>query len=159
MSIQTEIERRFLLKKAPSLVTPDQIIFIQQWYKESTAGIVRYRQSKVYKGELTYEKIIKRNIDKGVNTEEHFNITKENFEEEIADSNLFLPCIRKTRNIYFRNGFKFEVDTFDSLALVICEVELIDIAQQIQFPNFISSLIIKEITGEKEFSNYSLASV
>lgn len=153
--IQTEIERRFLLKRAPSK-EPINKIYIRQYYDVTENGDVeRWRESQDKNG-LVYERIIKRSISSGINTEEHFSVDYISFLNKIQQTKK-LKSTSKIRHIYEENGLKFEIDVFVGMDLVICEVELKNIDEEIIFPDFIKNLIIKEVTGEKEFSNYNLS--
>lgn len=151
-----EIERRFHLMRLPDFTT--EILWIEQYYNPLENGdIKRYRQTKnTYTKEVTFEEIIKRNLSKGINEEEHFEISKEEFKyNTLGIRNL--KYIGKYRYIYRIKNFKFEIDKFHNIDLIICEVELPSIDTEIIFPDFIKELVIKEITGEQEYSNYNLA--
>lgn len=160
-----EIERRFLLKDTPNHKYIDEAerYRIHQFYLKPTheiEGVIRYRMtcslavSKVGI-ERRYEKIIKTKIEKGVNKESDIKIISEKEFEEAQKS--AIKVIYKVREVYSYNGLKFEVDDFKNPKLVICEVELKQIDQEIIFPDFIKELILLEITGMDQFSNYNLA--
>lgn len=151
-----EIERRFLLIDAPKNTFNERLL-ICQWFKETNEGIFRFRKVTNFTNqELWFEKIKKVQIEPGVNEETIFEIDRNNFlpySEEIPLQ------IKKHRYIYHRNGLKFEIDVFQDIKLVILEVELNDKNDEIIFPDFIQELIIKEITDQREFSNYNLAKI
>lgn len=156
-NIQTEIERRWILKNVPTIKW-DKVIDIKQFYIPSINGMGNLRLRFNYdhnSGELiNYETIIKANIGYGTNTEQHQDISKGDAFELLDKAE---SMIKKTRHIYCNNGFKFEVDKYKTINLVMLEVELNDLNQEIIFPALISNKIIMEVTGVKEFSNYSLS--
>lgn len=95
----TEIERRWLLKRVPVEATTENILNIQQWYDETDRGVIRYRcwHNVIEKdAPVFYEKIIKMNVSKGVNTEEHFPITFDEFKKAL---NPGMKFIEKTRYV------------------------------------------------------------
>ena len=154
---ETEIERRFLLKYLPDLKYSEKI-GIRQVY---TSIGERYRES--FTNELNgpyYDKIIKKSVSPGINTEEVFKLSREEFSKVLVKGN---KIIYKVRHIFIANDLKFEIDLFQSPnnyqpCLIICEVELLKIDQEIKFPKKIKEAIILEITEFKQFSNYNLSS-
>lgn len=157
MQSVTEIERRFLLKRNPH-ETPSEIINIEQWYEPIRLGasVLRYRKSiNMTRHELVFEEIEKLKRDAMVSEEFIREISRDEFMGLVNPNKL--KYIRKKRQIYNFNGLKFEVDKFQDLSLVICEVELPSTKTSISFPPFIEDLIICEITDMTSFSNFSLA--
>jgi CYTH domain-containing protein len=65
--------------------------------------------------------------------------------------------IKKIRHIYEYKNLKFEVDEFEGMSIILCEVELQNFFQPIEFPDYIQRQIIMEVTDFKQFSNYVLA--
>jgi CYTH domain-containing protein len=49
------------------------------------------------------------------------------------------------------------LDRYRNIDLVILEVELDDINQEIDIPDVFADLIIMEVTGMEEFSNFNLS--
>jgi len=68
-----------------------------------------------------------------------------------------IKSIGKIRFNYTVGDLKFEVDDYESLNLTILEVELTDINQELPIPDEWKDLILYEITGIKELSNFALA--
>lgn len=156
--IKQEIERRWLMRHPLIDIRPDEVLTIEQWYTDETFGAVRYRKSSSRNtGEVIFEKIIKYNISPGVNSEESVPIHGDKFAREVEPG---MKYIKKTRRVYDFGGLKFEVDDFSNIKLCICEVELKmveDLSKEIKFHPDLEPLIIKEITGDKAFSNFELA--
>jgi CYTH domain-containing protein len=146
-----EIERRFILKKLPILIYAETK-WIWQFYIRENGEIVRYRETRTDK--ITWERIIKRNIGFGQNEEEILSVTSDEFYE--ASSKLKLSEIHKKRHILTYGKLKYEIDVFDNIHLIIMEIELDDIKQKVGFPFSIRDMIIKEITGVKEFTNFNM---
>jgi CYTH domain-containing protein len=157
MAVHEEIERKWLLTNVPQNIIADEIILIEQWYRPSEKGVIRYRRSVGSNNPPTFEKIIKTNIAIGINSEESIPISGDKFAREIEPT---MKYIRKTRRVYHYNGTKFELDDFQTLKLVVLEAEGPTqefLSKEIEFPHFIQPLIIKEVTGDNAFSNFSLA--
>ena len=144
-----EIERRFIMRTVPA-IQADEVYRIFQKY---AADGWRYRERASGDGKRYY-KTRKTALGNGINEEEEYEI----------DAVTFHACgpvkkgISKTRHVYVHDGLKYEVDEFHHISLVIMEVELEDIAQPFTMPDFISKLVIYEVTGVKELSNSALAS-
>lgn len=150
-----EIERRFLLKRLPAFNERKGFLRISQYYVKAEDGLYRNRMTWDPNSlKTTFERIIKTSISEGVNEEQHFPISENDYHEGYANREKY---ISKVRHIYEYNGLKFEVDEFSALKLVICEIELESLDQELIFPDYIKSELITEITGESEFSNYNLA--
>lgn len=152
-----EIERRFLLKRIPKDLIAIKFLSIVQYYDKENG--IRYRETQD-RGTLErkWEKIKKSTLGFGINEEVDLPITEEVFYKEIALLK-WKPRISKRRIVYKFIDYPqtFEVDIFEDMALVICEVELKETYELIVFPPEIQKEIIKEITGEIRFSNMHLA--
>lgn len=157
MPVHEEIERKWLMTNVPQNIIADELILIEQWYRPSQQGIVRYRRSVGSNQQTLFEKIIKTKIAVGINSEESIPVHGDKFYAEIESG---MKYIRKTRRVYHFNGMKFELDDFQSLKLVMLEVEGPTqefLNKTIEFPDFLQPLVIKEVTGDDAFSNFSLA--
>jgi len=84
-------------------------------------------------------------------------LRKRNFCQRKKEHNKNYAVIRKTRYVVKYKGFKFEIDAYLDLSLVILEVELPALNHQFKFPDGLFEEIIIEATGMKQFSNFSLA--
>lgn len=150
MSTITEIERRWLLKDVPSLPYQKKVDIVQFYTDES----FRYRREiSIQDGSSEYYKIRKTSVGYGRNEEELFSCSSGEFLKELANSK---RIIHKLRHVYTKDGINFEVDFIHHPRLIILEVELQDIDQPMEIPQEIQELVILEITGMKEFSNYNL---
>ena len=145
-----EKERKFLLKRLPSL-EPSEQIFILQYYKDG----YRYRMSKPSSSiKNIFEKIKKVKAAKGHNKELEI--------EEISSETFWVNksgciSISKRRLVYLYDNKKFEVDDFLDLKLVMLEVEDVELSEKINFPPEIKSVLLLEVTGNDQFDNFNLA--
>lgn len=157
-----EIERRWLIKKLPVNTQFDELLHIKQYYTNEG----RFRKS--FDGaEITYYHTVKKSISFGVNEEIEHKITQEQFEKAIICNTLHngstTKCMFKHRYKIKIDGLVYEFDglLFDELhstpSMWILEIELKDINERIDMPEFVKSLIVKEITGDKSYSNYSMS--
>ena len=154
-----EIERRFLLKRAPRLKPTEKPLNIVQIYISENNTIIRYRLQHTgfwLFSKFKCYKTVKRDIGViGGMEETEIEISFDDFSDIYLNNNH--KEIHKIRRRYNVNGLIWEIDKFKDMELVICEVELNDINQTITIPNFIKDELIMEITGIREFSNYNLA--
>lgn len=150
-----EIERKFLLKKLPSLEW-DMIYKITQIYcdNEGLKYRIRERKTLIGEGKTEYFKTIKKEIEPGVNEEDENIVEMQDFLEGLSYET---RRITKTRYLKkFTEDLKLEIDDFGKL--VIAEIELLEIGQKFDLPDYIKDILIIEVTKIKEFSNYNLAS-
>jgi CYTH domain-containing protein len=113
-TIKPEIERKFILKKLPVFVYAETK-WIWQFYVRESGEIVRYRETR--HNNIKYEKIIKRNLGFGVNTEEVFEIDSNDFYNTNAKSNK-LSEIHKKRHKFQYANLDYEIDLFDNIHLI-----------------------------------------
>lgn len=152
MKIHKEIERKFLLKRFPKLEKINTVYQIEQWYYSDG---YRYRkQLEVPTNKLSIIRTKKTNISKGVFQEEEVELSLEEFNDLDLSNSI---SVKKTRTVVKYKGFKFEIDKYENMNVVILEVELDDINEQIPFPKYLEREILYEVTGIKEFTNRKLA--
>ena len=152
MKTFNEIERKFLLKRFPRLEKINTVLQIEQWYHSDG---FRYRyQTEMMTGNVEIFKTKKTNISKGVNLEEETILSQQEFDELDLTNSLH---IKKTRTVVKYKGHKLEIDKYESMNIVILEIELQDIEETILLPKYIEREIIYEVTGIKEFSNKKLS--
>ncbi len=146
-----EIERRYIMRAKPTVQPEEEYEIFQKYASDGW----RYRQ-QVSGTNVQYFKTRKTVVSSGVNNEEEYIITQSEFDGNCGE---IVKGISKTRSVYHDGGLRFEVDTFKDIQLVIMEVELDDIVQAFTMPDFLKEQMIYEITGIREFSNSSLASM
>ncbi len=156
-----EIERKFLLKAMPDN-HPDEIVQIEQWYWKNKDGI--WERARTWFSDVNGDKwihTIKKSVSKGVNIEDERDLTKEEFDKFVkicqspkSDSRY----ISKERHIYKDGDLKWEVDRFgENYHMIVAEIEIPKKNFVVRFPDFISEVILLEVTGMKQFSNRNLS--
>jgi CYTH domain-containing protein len=130
---------------------------IFQFYFEDKGRRTRYRESIDEEGKATFFSTKKKYLSKGTYEELEFEISGKTFYKKLKQLKV-KKGLRKIRFIYKYKGLKFEIDRYVDLNLVVMEVELKNINQKINFPDFISEKIILEVTELREFGNYNLSS-
>lgn len=150
MKKNLEIEKRILLKRMPT-VNFNEIQRINQYYCPNG----RFREV-LSNGKVKYIKTIKSTISIGVNHEVNSEISKEIFLKEKKKATKFLSKMRYIKNV---GKYKWEVDVFTELNLIIAEIEVKTKKElhTVKIPPFIGKQMIMDITGIKQFSNYNLA--
>lgn len=158
MSIQKEIERRWLLKGVPPIVGTLPKKEIIQIYIEENGKNVRYRSSKDHTTHrISYYRTSKVNISNGEWLETEDEISLDEFSKAYLTD--YPLGVKKIRYELEENKLLWELDVFlMDMSLVILEVELDDINQIIEIPKALEPYIIMEITGIDSFQNYRLKS-
>lgn len=162
MKDNLEIERKFLLKDVPRFpVNEVEKFIIHQIYVEEDGVINRYRMTEPMNESSSriYHHCIKTPLGPGKFIEEEREIDEELFIEKLEREHRY---IIKTRYVYPKGGLKWEIDKYHEIRLVVMEVEFDDEASFNKFkvddiPEIIRKNVIVELTGQKEFSNYSLS--
>lgn len=155
-----EIEKKFLMKNLP-----DKSLFkdfnswteevIQSYYQRENGKWGRIERVVSSKEGLFYMQNWKEFISPGVCDETEFRITEEQYKEKYKDC---VKYVYKTRTfIEYNEDIVLEIDDFHNLKLCVLEVELPDINNEIEFPDWIKDLIISEVTQIPNFSNEKLA--
>jgi len=155
MKDQLEIERRWLLFRAPDYSKAIANYDITQHYGTDGLGPFRIRcQVSTPKG-AEYFLTRKTPISPGIAHEVEKQISKSEFElfgEKCKE------WISKARFIFKNDDLNFEVDIFRrDVRLTIMEVELPSLEHPFEIPTFLQKCIIHEITGLESFSNHSIA--
>lgn len=154
-----EIERKFLLKQIPSKYITDspnvRTLKIYQYYLPNGE---RYRSStdnsteeKVTKYFLT----TKKEISHGTYEENESEISEKLYKEKSSEKVRGISKIRYV--IPYKDGMKWEIDEYTSCKMVTLEIELPSIDHPIEIPDWLQEVMIMEVTGIKEFSNFNLA--
>ncbi len=150
-----EIERRFL-------ICMPNISFLENNCKEKWEVTQAYlkdhsRIRSIKKGGKTvYIKTVKTRISNIKRLEKEWEITKNEFFESIKEKEDGTNEIVKTRFVYEFDNHFFEIDIFPFWQdRAILEIELKSETEQFSLPPFVK--VIKEVTGDRRYNNYSLA--
>ncbi len=157
-----EIERKFLVNYVDlkALSVPHQEIDIEQIYlnPQSPDEEVRIRK-RGHQGGFTYYHTTKKMVREGVRIEEEYAISKEAYMQSRQHQLPGTVVLKKKRSCFVYQNQYFELDVLQDphKGLTLLEIELTDERDDVTIPNFIS--VEKEVTGDKSFSNHSLAHV
>lgn len=155
-----EIERKYIIKM------PDISRMQAEWeyiatditqiYLESIPGVThRIRSSRSVLGERFFE-TKKVRIDKMSSYEDEREISKDEFSSLAEKIKSGTRPIKKVRHAFSYCGQTFEIDIYPEWQnTCIMETELERREQEVKMPEFIE--IIADVTGKREYSNYSLA--
>lgn len=162
--MEYEIERKFLLKNLPK-VKYDDIQLIYQYYLENDGDKTDRIRKVSSDDKIIYLRTRKLKVSSLANEEEEFEITHEEYE---ALKKLSVSKIIKKRHVIKYGEYKWEIDLFTNIDLILCELEIVTSSKdnlekiseeinKIEIPEFIKRNLITEVTGQYEFSNISLS--
>ena len=155
-----EIERKFLIEYPDiawleSLPHCHKVDIIQTYLQSANGDEVRVRQ-RGENGSYTYYQTTKRNVTGIKRVEIERRLTQREYLTLLMDADSALHPIRKTRYCLTWDVQYFEIDVYpfwDNKAIV--EIELSDENQEIRFPKELK--VIREVTEDERYTNYSLA--
>lgn len=158
--IPLEIERKFLIKK-PDLEYLEhhenckKVNIIQTYLVSDEDDEVRVRQRGI-NGSYIYTLTTKRRISPVKRVEFEERISEKEYLNYLNKADTNLKQIRKDRYCLLKNGRYFEIDVYPfAKDRAIMEIELASENEEINVPEFLE--VIREVTDDKAFSNYSLA--
>jgi CYTH domain-containing protein len=170
MPTHLEIERKFLVK-FPSDWSALAELFdgivdvkrISQTYLKPEPGEQAGRVRKTVEGitgetETVYHHNQKKPTgDTGVHEETESEITEKEYNQALKRANPDKCAVEKTRFVFKWHDQVFELDLFKGhlKGLAILEIELKDKDDTVELPPFLK--VIKEVTKDKKFTNFSLA--
>lgn len=159
--VKLEIERKFLLKSLPN-IKPSQSIEIDQYYLKNSSGIWERARTWISdNGDTKYIHTIKKSVSKGVNMEDEYFMSEEDYTS--FKNRCHLPgsdsrFIKKIRYIYPSGDLYWEVDQFDNgYHLIVGEIEIPTKGYKLTIPDFIKEVMLLEVTGLKQFNNRNLS--
>jgi CYTH domain-containing protein len=151
-----EIERRWLLKRKPKVDYDDRLDIVQL-YGSNSRGNFRLRKSYSNKEKICrYYLTTKKKLSYGTFAELDQEITADSYKRRVR-ANRELKSISKRRFILYHKDLKYEIDMYNSISLVVLEIELLNIHMPIKLHRKVSREIIMEITGIEELSNYRMS--
>ena len=153
--LPVEIERKYLLNTMPDFPDSDvlSVSTFEQGYIPGSQIAERLRMSSA-EGEQRFTRTVK--LGHGIKRLE--------FEEEI-DASLYEQLwpatsgqrIRKERTVILSDGLTWELDRFLDRSLYLAEVELPSEETHVVLPTWLAACCIREVTHEKNFTNWALA--
>ncbi len=159
--VPTEIERKFLIKK-PTLEEIEKLgcisktNIIQTYLKSDNPKIERrVRQRGTKQNGFNFYYTEKMEIKDGERIENESKITPTEYINYLTEADILLHQISKVRRCFIYDKKYYEMDFYPfSDEYAILEIELNDINEPINLPPL---TIVKEVTNDKSFKNYSLA--
>lgn len=158
--VPLEIERKFLLSEMPNFAERElaaaQKISIEQIYIASCSDEeVRIRQ-RTQDGFSSYYLTRKIPVDSGVRQEREEEIRAIEYMEMRKQQIPGSRIIRKNRYCFAYNNQYFELDVFiEPAQICLLEIELTERNVLVDIPKFLK--IAKEVTDDKRYSNYAIA--
>lgn len=159
--VKLEIERKFLLKSLPK-IKPSESVEIDQYYLKNSHGIWERARTWVSdNGDIKYIHTVKKTISKGVNMEDEYLMSEEQYLDFKNKCNLPKSdsrFIKKIRYIFPSGDLYWEVDQFDNgYQLIVAEIETPTKGYKLTIPDFIKEVMLLEVTGLKQFNNKNLS--
>ena len=157
-----EIERKFLIeypetKSLEKLPNCKKVDIIQTYLTSTNGKEMRIRQRGEH-GNYTYTKTTKIEVSKMKRVEIETRISKDEYISCLLEADTNKHQIRKTRYCLMHKSQYFEIDIYPFWKdKAIVEIELLNENQKIEFPKELK--IIQEVTGDNNYSNFTLASV
>ena len=155
-----EIERKFLIeypdiKMLEKLPNCHKVEIIQTYLNSNDTDEIRVRQ-RGKDGNYIYFKTIKRAVDSTKRVEIEKRLTQKKYLKNLMNADTSKRQIRKDRYCLTYNNQYFEIDIYPFWHdRAICEIELNDENEAIDFPEYIK--VIKEVTDDVRYKNSSLA--
>lgn len=159
-SIPVEIERKYIIR-----IPSEEKMYscegytvseIQQIYIESFPRVTHRVRRRKKNGKTVYTETKKIRIDKMSSYEDEREISERDFLSLSNNIKKGTVPIEKVRHTFDYLGQTFEIDVYPKWKnTCILETELESRDKRVEFPDFIK--IIKEVTGDKAYSNASMA--
>ncbi len=155
-----EIERKYIIK-LPDIDKMKReagytVSKITQIYINSPTGITHRVRKREYADKTVYTETRKTRIDKMSVVEDEREISEEEFLAVSKNLKVGTRPVLKTRHTFKSGENVIEIDVYPEWKTTcILETELGDRGEKVAFPDFIE--IVKEVTGEFEYSNASMA--
>ncbi|OGZ04771.1 MAG: hypothetical protein A2845_06240 [Candidatus Lloydbacteria bacterium RIFCSPHIGHO2_01_FULL_49_22] len=160
--IPLEIERKFLVEPVDLMLLgiPHQAVDIEQRYLVSPAAdtVLRIRKRGQY-GAYTYFETRKQEVRPSVRVETERFITPIEYLQFAQGQKSGTVILNKKRHCFvFKNQyFEFDVFAAPNHGLHLLEIELTEEQDVISLPPWIK--VIRDVTDEREYSNYALATI
>lgn len=157
--IPYEIERKFLIRYPSESIFSscfDRTDIVQTYLISAVPGVTERVRSRAHNTDSIYTHTVKKRITDMRREEYEEVITKAEYEELLKRADPGRNTIHKTRWLLEYRSQLFEIDIFNFWSdRAVLELELLDEAQEIEFPPGIE--VIRELTCDKRYTNSSLA--
>ncbi|MGQ0649106.1 MAG: CHAD domain-containing protein [Gemmatimonadaceae bacterium] len=148
-----EIERKYLLFALPERMPEGEVQSLDQGYLPGQRLVERVRRVRSVKGERHFRTV---KSGEGVSRLE----LEEETSREVFDAMWPLTLgrrVTKRRHKVSDGSLRWEIDEFTDRDLVLAEVELRHEDQPVVIPEWMSAVLVREVTGEPEYVNANLA--
>lgn len=146
-----EIERKYLLSALPRMPQPLDVLEIDQGY---LPGVARLRHQRSSSGAERFVRTVKQGM--GVlRMEKEENISPAEFEKLWPGT--AGRRVRKRRYVVANGDDHWEIDEFLDRTLVLAELEFDDPESSVTIPDWLSPVLVRDVTDEPQFTNRSLA--
>lgn len=153
-----ETERKFLIK----LPSQEQLIankcvksnIVQTYLRRRTSDVERRVRQRGIDGEFSYYYTEKKKLSECSRDEVERKISKDEYIALLLEAT---SIVRKDRYCFFYENQYFELDVYPDWlnGEAILEIELTEEGQEVKLPDWIT--VIKEVTGDENYSNAKLA--
>ena len=153
-----EIERKFLIEKPPIEILKEKAIRVpifQTYLRNDGSNSERRIRMIGENGDYNYYYTEKLPVCNGVRKEIERKITQYEYLDLLTESDLSLYPVKKTRYCFVYKNKYYELDIYPFWKNAILEVELSDINEEVEVPDFIN--LIKDVTGDSRYNNINLA--
>ncbi len=152
--VHIEIERKYLLSRLPTMPDVKDVLEIEQGYLPGVNLLERLRRQESRDGSVQYFRTVK--IGSGVQRMELEDTT-----DSATFAHLWLLTngrrLRKRRYLVPSGADLWEVDEFLDRSLTLAELEIASADARIVIPDWLTPVLVREVTDEKEYTNRSLA--
>ena len=158
MSVNTEIERKFLIARPPDefLLSLPHTEITQTYLKNDKEGVTERVRKRGLHGQFTYTHTTKTRIDNMSSYEDEEEISGVEYESLLARADSERNVIYKTRCLIEKGGFTFEIDVYPFWTKqAVMEVELPSKDTPFDFPESIT--LLREVTDDRAYSNARMA--
>ena len=158
-----ETERKYLIeypdvRALEGMPNCQSVDILQAYLRSEIPGeTIRIRQ-RGREGNYVYFKTRKRRLEDGRRIEMEERLTKNEYLELLMQADPDYRPIRKQRFCLSENGLYYNIDIYPQWKdTALMEIELYSGEDEVRFPEGIR--VIREVTGEKEYTNPSIARV
>ncbi|MBR3928291.1 MAG: hypothetical protein IKJ65_04730 [Clostridia bacterium] len=158
MSVNTEIERKFLIKLPSSsfLLSLPHTEIVQTYLKNDQKGVTERVRKRGLDGQYVYTHTKKTRIDPMSSIEDESEITQEEYLRLLSRADLDKTPVHKMRCLIKKGDFTFEIDVYPFWKKqAVMEVELPNEQAEFVFPDDIC--VLREVTGDHAYSNARIA--
>lgn len=149
-----EIERKYLLTALPRFPRVNAVLEIDQGYLPGENLVERLRRERHKDGSVRFYRTVK--VGSGVT-----RIELEDTTDQATFEHLWVLTngrrLTKRRHLVPNGSDVWEIDEFTDRTLFLAELELHHADARVAIPDWLSAVLVREVTEEKEYTNRSLA--